>query len=414
MKSLNNKCSINQSSKEKYLEIAYLILLFQYICLSIFIFSKMYYFITDHFIECLTLLKYVNFGTAIALIVIYILKKHNGVKEILLQTALVLLFSIVCYNNQRIWIYSNQSTFFVVIALFMVCATCTNFEKITKISLFTVLFCVLTNFVFSQTGLIEDVLEPRFGGTAHAFGFHHYSIPYYYMLFVWLAYIFLRKKELPWAEIVAEYMFSVFLYKLTTSRLALICSTISFLMYVVIVKLKAVKLTWKITKIFAAVGFPLMALGTNIVAIIYSDLINFGWFGKINGMLSGRLYMNYVAMQRYDIKLFGQTIIPYENGEFFFLDSGYMYELIGGGIIFYIFILAMYSFMNYYACKTNNKLLFIWITTIMIFTFVNDVWVSIAYTPIMLAFFIFLKDFKGKEEKIICHDAEKPKTEQDV
>ena len=98
--------------------------------------------------------------------------------------------------------------------------------------------------------------------------------------------------------------------------------------------------------------------------------------------------MNYEAFQRYDLNLFGRLIIPHEGGTYFFLDAGYSYELFGCGIVFYIVILAMYSYMHYYACKTDNKPLFIWLTTLMVFGIVGDIWVGISYTAIILGFFI--------------------------
>ena len=120
---------------------------------------------------------------------------------------------------------------------------------------------------------------------------------------------------------------------------------------------------------------------------------------KLNSMISGRIALNYEAFQRYDLNLFGRLIIPHEGGTYFFLDAGYSYELFGCGIVFYIVILAMYSYMHYYACKTDNKPLFIWLTTLMVFGIVGDIWVGISYTAIILGFFIMFKDRKNIVKK---------------
>ena len=59
----------------------------------------------------------------------------------------------------------------------------------------------------------------------------------------------------------------------------------------------------------------------------------------------------------------------------------------------------MYSYMHYYACKTDNKPLFIWLTTLMVFGIVGDIWVGISYTAIILGFFIMFKDRKNIVKK---------------
>jgi len=183
------------------------------------------------------------------------------------------------------------------------------------------------------------------------------------------------------------------LYKVTTCRLGFLCAAGAFVLYIIIIKLKLIKLEWKITKFGAVLGFPAFAAFTLLTGFFYSSS-NFILI-KFNKMINGRVLMVHEAFNRYDLNLFGRLIIPHTDGVYFFLDAGYAYELFGCGIVFFIVVLAMYSYMFYYACKTDDKPLFIWLATLMVFGIVGDVWVGISYTAIILGFFIMFKDRKN-------------------
>ena len=198
------------------------------------------------------------------------------------------------------------------------------------------------------------------------------------------------EKELHWLELIAEYGLMYLLYVKTTCRLGFVCATIVFVLYVLVVKLNFIKLQWSITKLGSIIGFPAFAAFTLLTGYFYNESNPI--LSKFNGLISGRVYLTHEAFNRYDINLFGRLIIPHEGGTYFFLDAGYSYELFGCGIIFYLAVLAMYSYMHYYSCKTGDKPLFIWLTTLMVFGIVGDVWVCISYTAIILGFFVMFKD----------------------
>ena len=381
--------------KNKLSEYIYLIILFLYICISVFCISPMCDFI-DKYTSHKSLLIAFNWFTAVVLVILYIIKPHNNIKHTLLELFTAALFIIVTITNQTVTsvFYLNQCTIFFVIGLFMICADITTFKRITAASLAASLFIFAVLSTLAYTGIINDVTVERFGTVAHSFGYYYYAQPSYYMLFAWLAYMYIRdKKEIGWIELIAEYAFQYLIYYITTCRLGFVCATFTFALYVIIVKLKFIKLDWKITRIGAIAGFPATAFFLMLFSYFYSpDNVV---MSKLNGIISGRIAMNYEAFQRYDLNLFGRLIIPHEGGTYFFLDAGYSYELFGCGIVFYIVILAMYSYMHYYACKTDNKPLFIWLTTLMVFGIVGDIWVGISYTAIILGFFIMFKDHKS-------------------
>ena len=330
--------------------------------------------------------------STVVLIVYCIYVKINNInfKEIMLDIAVVTICFIVSFNSQSNIFHMVQNTFFYTISFFYICAPCTSFKKIVKIFVLTISTAVFIHVVFSQIGYLKDYLYYRFDMVAHSFGFFYYTHINFYLFFVWIGYVYLRGENITWAELVAGLAGGYLLYYFTTLRLTFYLHIIVFVVIVLVIKLNIIKLNWKTTQIFTLIGFGTMSAAAVISAVIYDPTIML--LKKINSMLSGRIGLGLEAFNRYNIKLFGQTIIQESSPNYFFLDCGYLYQLLGSGVVLFVLIIIAYTFMHYYSCKTNNKTLFVWITAIMIFTFINDAWVNICYTPTLLGTKIFFKD----------------------
>ena len=111
---------------------------------------------------------------------------------------------------------------------------------------------------------------------------------------------------------------------------------------------------------------------------------------SLNSVLNSRLSLAQNGYFDYGIKLFGNYIEMEGNSaleeamEYFYIDSGFAYSLLGYGLLFTLVAMALYSILFYYSCKTNNKAMFVWILSIWIFSFVNNVWVSVDINPILV------------------------------
>lgn len=385
---------MSEQKKNKLLEAAYLVCFALYFICSLTVFSP----IGDRLLRFTTrkfMFGAINWSAVAVLAVIYIFKKHESKKEVAAEILVAALFTIVTFTNQTVssMFQLTQWTMFFTTGFFIICATVTTFKRIAATTLATSLFMFAVMNFTNISGLIPEFTLDRFGTIAHYMGYYYYSHPSYYMLFAWVIYMYLRgEKKIGWIELAAEFSAQYLLYKHTTCRLGFVCACIVLLLYIIFIKLDLINLNWKIVKFASAVGFSAAAVFTLACGYLYS--FNIGVLGKINGVLSGRLNYINMAFDRYNINLFGRLILPPESGSYFYLDSAYAYSLFGCGLIFFIVVLAMHSYISYYACKTNNKYLLIWAITLMIFGIIGDAWVSITYSPFILGFFIMLRDRK--------------------
>ena len=109
-------------------------------------------------------------------------------------------------------------------------------------------------------------------------------------------------------------------------------------------------------------------------------------------MLNSRLLMGKTAFEQYHLKLFGQSIqmvgiksATFGEGHqvYFYIDSGYVYALIGYGILFTALLLTLYTIVLRNTAKKEQGVLFIWAVTVTLFSISNNAWVSITYNPLL-------------------------------
>ena len=228
------------------------------------------------------------------------------------------------------------------------------------------------------------------------------------ILFSWLGYLYTRKKEISLVELAGWGTFHYIIYLILGVRLSFFLSIFVLVLYVLLVKQKK---NYKngILKLISKVGFPLLALVT-IVSTVEFNPVN-KHFGKLNYLLSNRLSQGRIAFDKYEVTLFGQKIVMKGNSyfstvfngnvlsnDYFYIDSGYVYALLGYGLVFLIFVLIAYSYLYTYFWDKNMYVLWIWITVILVYSVINDCWLTFTYNPIFLILIPTIKE--GRKQKI--------------
>ena len=99
--------------------------------------------------------------------------------------------------------------------------------------------------------------------------------------------------------------------------------------------------------------------------------------------MNHRLSLSRIALQRYEISLFGNLIKALESDTYFYLDSGYLYLLLGYGLVVFLVIMSAYMIVFRYALKSNDKKLFIWCIIVSVFSFVNNIIVDVNINPLL-------------------------------
>lgn len=276
----------------------------------------------------------------------------------------------------------------IMLAAFILCARHVEFDQIVRSALIANILAVGIIVFLSLLGIIADYTFYHFGVVAHSLGFGYYSTVAFHYLYIVCMEIYLKKKKMKWMEIVILLLINYVIYRLSTLRLAVYLTVVVILWHILFVKILNVDLRKRWIRRLSIIAFPIGVMVSYWSAYAYNST-NATW-RAVNSFFTNRLKWGHIALQRYSLTLFGQTVKMFGHtvneveGRYFYIDSGFLYSLIAYGLIFTIIFIILYSIIINYASKNNDKEMFIWATIILLFSMVNNTWLSLSYTPLLL------------------------------
>ena len=303
--------------------------------------------------------------------------------------ALFIIFVFSGYVTRRVYIMTY--------ALLIIAATrCNSCNSAIKAALIGSALSGAIVLVLSQIGYIPDIVMIRHGSNntnlflsknAHCFGYNYYHYIPYILYFIMLGVMKVKKKIMTWLEILMWVTVNFIVFYFTTLRLTFYLSFFSLMLYIILIKFDWFKVDNKTIKSIMTLSFPVMIVGTSLFYYFYNG--NNTVYAQLNIFSSGRLQFGHEAFERYPINLFGnliETSAGTSTTEFFYLDSGYIYAVLGYGVLFSIIVVIMYSYLCRFACERNDKALLIWLISVLLFTISNNVWVDLATNPVLVIF----------------------------
>lgn len=327
---------------------------------------------------------------ALLLIVEYLIKK---------QTARNVLTAIVISASFLIAVYATKREYLIVYALFIILAGCIDFKRIVKVSFWSTISALLVLFGALALGIVQDYIYYSGDRVAHCLGFDYYSQLPFILYYLLLKYLLIKGSKIKSVEYLIVLVMSWAMYELSTLRLAFYLSIFTIAMHCVMVKLNLFKINRPIIVCLSSIAYPAGLAATYIAMKMY-DPTNAFWVAA-NRMLSTRLSLMHKAVSLYPVKLFGNYFEVRTNTaiqtttDYFYIDSGFAYALIAYGLIFAVTIVALYSFMLSRSAMKNDKGMFVWIVSVLLFTMINNTWVSIDLNPILLGVFPLMNE--GRE-----------------
>lgn len=345
-------------------------------------------------------MKLVKVFTVAVLAFVYICHKEFKLKKIVTSLVILITFFFAAHSTDR--------NVILIAALFILCADVTSFRKIVKASLMTASAALLCIIGMSQVGILPDYLYTHEGMPAHSLGFGYYSTVPFIVLYCVLQYMYLRK-NLAWFELAGIFVLNYITYRVSSLRLSYYLSILLLIMYIVLIKFDMIALDKGKWKYIACLFYPVGFLFTVWSAKHYT--IQGRIWRIMDDILNNRISLSNTAMNRYPITLFGQYIdmqgnlYHVVNYNYFYIDSGFIYSLLGYGLLFTIIVLFMYSYLFRCSCEENDKMMFIWLMIVLIFSIVNNSWLNITFNPILLCFMMYFgkNHIQQKQLSVVQH-----------
>lgn len=197
-----------------------------------------------------------------------------------------------------------------------------------------------------------------------------------------------EQKTASWILILILSAAAFWVYRATDTSLPLLIAGIYIALYVAVVKLRIQilknNLLWRI---IALGSFPVLAVVSYIMAKNYNWRV--GWQFKLDQMTHNRVSLAYQGIKNYGVHLFGTQIVENTDttkGRYFYIDSGYIKNMINYGLIVFVLILIYYTVIFYAAVVENDKVLVIWMICVAFYSLFNNLLLSPAENGSLFAF----------------------------
>lgn len=263
-----------------------------------------------------------------------------------------------------------------------------NTRKIIKNS-------VINNAVFlaivvipALLGVIPDDIYYHGDMKAHCLGFAYYAnIPYIVLMETIMIYWLIRSKKAELLFLILSFPVHILIYKICTVRLVLYVY-ILFMMFVFIIGIIKKKKQHKILNCIATALYPVTAALVIVASFKYKS---FSLLSALNIIINYRLKFNLQGFEQYGVSLFGQKIVSAEEyiddnfiNHYFYIDCGYVYMLIGYGLLLFIIIMLMYTLLSRYAAVNDDIKLMSWCFAICVFSIINNIMFNTALNPLLI------------------------------
>ena len=358
--------------------------------------------LNDSLLNLSSIIRPLRYGVTIVCILLFLFRnrKKPSAKKMLFAAVILAAFMIAGRATGR--------NYLIVYAALIIAADGCDTDKAVRAWLISTVLALLTILILCVAGIIPDYYGD--GKARHYLGFSFYSYFPFLVFYCIIAYIYGKKDKVRIYHYAIVTLVNILTYYLTALYLTFFLAFFFILFDLLLVKAKKLDLNKKPIMVLSMLAFPLGAFVTLFVMAKYNPG-DARWLA-LNTMLHSRPGLMHQGFLRYPLSLFGNRIsmLGYSalrtvlSGTYFYIDSGFAYSLLGYGLIFTFVVVALYTILFLYSCRTNNKHLFAWLTCVLIFTMMNNTWVDVYYNPVLLFSFAAFREFdkwEGRERVLL-------------
>lgn len=325
-----------------------------------------------------------------ALLLLMKIYRRMSLLQIIAMAGLILMSVVMSRNTVNIWCI-----------LFMAAAFGIDAEKINQITVITRFLMILATLLLVRVGVLTDYVFSATTRARHGMGFDWATTGPIIFFFFALSYIYMRKENMTWIELILIEAGHIFFYKMTDTRMTFYMGTASVLFFALH---KWTRKKWGWTR-RAGNLWCLCPAFVGIFAILLHVLYdekNAVW-SALNGFMSGRLKLGFDAFHTYGLTPFGQKItwvgfgVDESGIGYNYVDCSYMQYLLEYGVVFLCLVLVIYTILIYRGIKNEDYHL-VWICLITLVFCITEPWLfNFTFNPIPVLVFAQMRD--SKEER---------------
>ena len=209
------------------------------------------------------------------------------------------------------------------------------------------------------------------------------------------------RREVSWPVLILLTAAEIWLFAITDTSLPFAVGMLYIAMYVLIIKLRLFTIrNTSISRTLSVLIFPVLAYAAYKTALVYN------WrnprMKMIDDLTHSRISLAHQGLVRYGVHLFGIQIAENTDttkGTYFYIDSGYIKNLINYGLIVLIVILLYYSVILYAAVVEHDVMLAVWLICIALYSAFNNLLLSPGENGSMFAIWYAIELLKWRKKK---------------
>ena len=210
------------------------------------------------------------------------------------------------------------------------------------------------------------------------------------------------RKTASWPLIFLLSAVSIWLYAVTDTAFPFAIGMLFITLYVLTVKFKIpVVSNTRWHRVIASSCYGVFALVTFLMCKFYNWQIP--WQKKLDDFCHYRISLAFVGIKDYGVHLLGVQIkenTDVSTGRYFYIDSGYIKNLLGYGVIVFIMIILFYTIITYASVLENDQVLAIWMLCIALYSIFNNLMLSVSENAALLAIWYALGLLKWNRKKL--------------
>ena len=280
----------------------------------------------------------------------------------------------------------------IQILLMLYAARGIPFKRICKVLLWACIFCWTVPVLVDKLGIFSlerEIYKERVREFLN-FNYVSFAAIYFNNILFCTLYVYSdndipgpgnnygRRREVPWIILLLFAVMLRWIYAVTDTSLPFVVAALYLFLYIMVFKFRV---RWfgdtAFNRTLAVSLFPVLALINYIIVKNYNKKV--AVMKQIDEMIHFRFSLPNQALKKYGIHLFGTQIVENTDttqGDYFYVDSGFMKNLINYGLIVFILILVLYSVMLYAAVIEHDKLLTIWLICVAVYSVFNNLLLS--------------------------------------
>lgn len=340
---------------------------------------------------------FVNIIAIVFLLIMFLteFENHNfqiNIKKVIL--AFIFFILILCVS------FRLYGLFFFTGCLFVLLSSYVETNKILKSFIYFSATTLIITIVFNKLGLVDSVISVG-DRVRTSLGFSYMAEPSEILFYVTCSYLVYKKQDITYIEIMGLELLNILLYSATQTRTPFFMATLALIgtLILKLVNFKVSILNNKLIK-FVIVNIYWICLALFFVLLnTYPDNV----FWNLNKLLSGRLYLSLLGLQRWGISLWGtntkfvtDNVANVAGGQYNYIDSSYLQSLIIYGLIFTIIVLVMFSVLTYVAIRRKDVIFILILICVAIHSMFDPVLLVQWYSPFFIiagkCFNLFSKD----------------------